>query len=179
MLMLHKEYHDMKQILRISIAAAMAMTLTACGGGEGGTSDSGTSSSAPKVTAADFTGSWQVDKESMRDIMLAAIEAEAPPEATEEQKQMMRNMAEPMIEGMSINLSINEDKTFSVDMQMMGESESTTGTWTLDNGVITMTENTEEGENSDPATGKLEDGKLMLDFPGEEGGPDQLIMIRG
>lgn len=169
----------MKPILRFSIAAAMALTLTACGGGEGGTSDSGTSSSAPKVTASDFTGSWQVDKESMRDIMLAAIEAEAPPEATEEQKQMMRDMAAPMIESMSINLSINEDNTFSVDMQMTGEPESVAGTWTLDNGVITMTETVEEGESSDPATGKLEDGKLVLDFPGEDSGPQQMIMIRG
>ncbi|GAB5497158.1 MAG: hypothetical protein Phyf2KO_22380 [Phycisphaerales bacterium] len=182
MLMSHKEYADMKPILRFSIAAAMALTLTACGGGsDSGTSDSdsGSTASAPKASASDFTGSWQVDKDSMRDIMLAAIEAEAPPEATEEQKQMMRDMAAPMIEGMSINLSINEDETFSVDMQMMGETETTTGTWSLDNGVITMTETAEEGESNDPATGKLEDGKLVLDFPGEEGGPEQLIMIRG
>lgn len=168
----------MKQILRFSIAAATALTLTACGGGEGGTSDSGTSSSAPKVTAADFTGNWQLDKESMRDIMLAAMESELPPEATEEQKQAMRDMAAPMIENMRINLSINEDKTFSVDTQMMGQPDTTTGTWTLENGVLTMTDS-EEGEGSGPAFGKLEDGKLVIDFPNEEGGPEQLVMIRG
>lgn len=169
----------MKPILRLSIAAAVAMTLTACGGGgEGGSADGG-SKSAAKATASDFAGSWQVDKESMRESMIAAMEAEAPPEATEEQKQMMRDMVGPMIESMTINLSINEDKTFTVEMQAMGDSETTIGTWAVDNGVITMTETVEEGEPGAPATGRIQDGKLVLDFPGEEGGPEQLVMIRG
>lgn len=172
----------MKNLIAITTASLLTLSLVGCGGGESadnaGTSGS-SSSTASKSSASDFTGSWQVDKESMREIMMEAIMAEAPEGATDEQKQMMQDMAGPMIDGMSVNLSINEDKTFAVSMQMMGEAEETTGTWSVGDGVITMTETAEEGEAPSPATGTIEDGKLVINFPNEEGGPQKMVMIRG
>ncbi len=178
----------MKKLIAITSATLLALSLTACGGGD--SADTGSSStasnttgnndSAPKAAAkskaSDFAGTWQVDKESMKSIMMDAMMAEMPADAPQEQKDMMIGMAESMLEGMTVTLAVNEDKTFNVSMQMMGNAEDANGTWSVADGVITMTEDGEEGP---PATGKIEDGKLVLDFPAEDGGPQQMIMIRG
>lgn len=182
----------MKKLIAITSATLLALSLTACGGGD--SADTGSSSttsnttsnndSAPKAApkavdkskASGFAGTWQVDKESMKTIMMDAMMAEMPADAPQEQKDMMIGMAESMLESMTVTLAVNEDKTFNVSMQMMGNAEDANGTWSVADGVITMTEDGEEGP---PATGKIEDGKLVLDFPAEDGGPQQMIMIRG
>lgn len=178
----------MKKLIAITSATLLALSLTACGGGDSADTGSsstasnttGNSDSAPKAAAkskaSDFAGNWQVDKESMKSIMMDAMMAEMPADAPQEQKDMMIGMAESMLEGMTVTLAVNEDKTFNVSMQMMGEGDEANGTWSVADGVITMTEDGEEGP---PATGKIEDGKLVLDFPAEDGGPQQMIMIRG
>ncbi len=132
------------------------VTLVGCGGG------------------SSFEGDWSVDKEAMKEIMLAGMEAEAEGQP-EEAKKMMQDMAASMVESMKMDLNLKGDGTFTVTSEMMGQTDSISGKWTESGGTIEMIEN---GDPTKKATARIEGGKLMVSFQGEQGAPDKLPMVR-
>lgn len=121
-----------------------------------------------------FEGDWSVDNAALKAEMLATMEKEAEGE-TDEMKKMMQEMATGMADAIKMNLSLKADKTFVVTTEVMGQTDTTTGTWSAEGGTLTMTE---ENDATMQVTGTLEDGKLMLSFPSETGGPERLPMVR-
>lgn len=121
-----------------------------------------------------FEGEWSVDKEEMKSIMVASMEKETEGQP-EEMKKMMLDTASAMVESMKMDLNLKSDGTFTVTSEMMGQTETVTGTWTESSGTITMTEN---DKPSNKATAKIEGGKLMVHFENDPGAPESLPMVR-
>ncbi len=121
-----------------------------------------------------FEGEWSVDKEAMKSIMIASMEAETEGQP-EEMKTMMRDTVSSMVDSMKMELHVKDDGTFVVTTEMMDQSETTNGTWTESAGTITMIE---DGQPDNKATAKIVDGKLMVHFENDPEAPDQLPMIR-
>lgn len=137
--------------------AALAFFLAGCGG-------------------SSYEGDWTVDAAELKSIMLAEMEKEAAADdtMTEDMKKMMTEMAASMAESMKMNLTIKPDGTFTVSTEMMGQTDTVSGTWKAENGGITLTD-TEEGMS---VSGKLDGAKLVMTFPEGQGGPEKLPMVR-
>jgi len=157
----HKEIPDMARTWLSAILLTFSVFLVACGGSAGD-------------SASAFVGDWAVDKQAMKEIITKAMEAD-PGDIPEAQKQMMMDMIPDMIESMEMNLTIAKDGTFTGTSVMMGDTDTTTGTWAAADGTITMTENDSEEA---PANATVSGDRLTITFDINGEGPDEIIMIR-
>lgn len=166
----------MKHLIVYPAAVSLVLGLAACGGGDAD-SEAGSTKAVAKVSVSDFVGVWHFDKEAMREPAVNSMLAELPAGATDAQKEQMRTMADSMLSSMVMDLTINEDKTYSVLMRVPGRSdEISKGSWTLADGVISMVEDGEDA--SKVAMGHLDNGRLLVDPPAGESELGQIVMIR-
>ena len=120
---------------------------------------------------AGVEGKYVVDEAALTEGFKSMPNFASMPEA---QQQQMLGMAKMM----KISLVINEDGTFSVDADMMGQKNSASGTWVIEGDEVVVSNTVENGEvRETPEEGRLKiDGdKLLIQ---EEGMPFAMTMVK-
>jgi len=131
-------------ILFVSILALSVGALPGCGSSE---TESATSSAA---------GSWELDREVIRAAMQLEIDQIEDP-----MEKAGAGMMLSMLENLSMTIDLNPDGTCTGTMTMMGDTDESTGTWTLNDGVITITMVNADGE-PEAMTGTLRGDRFEL-----------------
>ena len=103
----------MISILTVSFIAML--TISGCGG------------SGPE-------GTWVIDKEATSKAMIAKAKAAGGPQA-----EMAEQMIGPMLDQMKFTVTLKSGGAAEVSISMMGESETTTGTWSSGGNAIKIT----------------------------------------
>ena len=117
---------------------------------------------------ADISGTYDLDKAAVK----AAMEAEM--KAKGEDKDPMAAFAMGMIESMNVSMTLNADGTASMQMSMMGEAQTASGTWTRSGKSITVTM-AEPGETPTPANGTIDGDTITLKPPEGQDMPFDMV----
>jgi hypothetical protein len=112
-------------------------------------------------------GTYAMDKEGVKESVKAKGESDGA-------SSQEIDMALAMIDGMTMQLTLNADGTASTSTSMMGQSQSTSGTWTISGGDVTVSMKDEDGQ-SQSITGKLEGESLEMDPPPGSDMPFKLV----
>ncbi|MEM9166479.1 MAG: hypothetical protein AAGB48_05585 [Planctomycetota bacterium] len=122
---------------------------------------------------SDFVGQWEIDPDAMR----ALIEADMPEEeGMTDADRMAREMALSMAASMQMTFDIREDNTFLATIQILGQNETESGTWSVSGGTITLEDS--EGSPSSRGTGTIEGGLLVIRPAENSGQPDLELRLR-
>jgi len=143
----------MRQALVLTLAL-MAVVALGCGDGSG------------------LAGTYTLDKGKMKELMQksqggtemeSALEG-VPAEAREAMGGMMDQMVQAL-ENMEVELVVSADGTFTGTSSMMGQKDTSTGTWTKSGDIVTFVTKHEDGQGSDEPDSmraRYKDGTLTL-----------------
>ncbi len=126
------------------LALLAALLLPACGGSPAGT--------------------YELDKEGMR----AEVEAEVAANPDDAAAAMAASMIGPMLDSLEVTLTLEADGRANIQMGMMGQSESKSGTWTGGGDQLTLS------FNGDAKTAMWDGDRITL--PGPNG--RELTLVR-
>lgn len=135
------------------IALLCAVTLPGC--------------SDPKAAAM---GSYDVDKAAIK----AAAEAEIKSKGENSQESMGAAMMLAMIDDMAMTLTLNADGTASMMQSAMGQSNTSSGTWTISGKTITIMA-APPGQTPEAITGTLSGDTITIKPPKGEQMPFDLV----
>ncbi len=113
--------------------------------------------SDPKAKVA---GTYELDKAAVK----ASAEAKAKAEGPNSDAAAAAGMMAGMIDAMNMSVTLNVDGTASMAMSMMGQSETASGTWTLDGSAISITAN-KTGEAPETISGTVSGDSITLKSP--------------
>lgn len=125
-------------------------------------------------STSSVAGTYELDKVAVKAAMQAEIDKQKESGEEDPMAGFGAAMAMGMIDSMSITMTLNADGTATMLMQMMGDTESAKGTWTLDGNKITVTA-AAEGETPEPATGTVSGDIITLKMP--ESGDQPFDMV--
>lgn len=140
----------------LGLLLASALLLNGCGG----------------VSESSVAGVYEIDK--------AAIKAAAEAEMKKEQDPndpmagFGASMMMGMIDSMNMTMTLNADKTATMVVSAMGQSDTATGTWSLSGSEITVTV-ASPGDTAEPVTGTVDGDTITLTPPSEEDMPFDLV----
>lgn len=168
--------------LAACFAAITLATAPGCGGASdsetpAGDADNGAEAAAdnaepePEPTP-EVAGTYTLDASAIQAAMQEQIDAVEDPN-----ERMGMQMAVGMIGAMQMSLTLNEDGTASSTMSMMGQTEETTGSWSMDGDTIAITM-ASEGQEPQTATATFSEGVLTMSPPEGEEMPFELIFNR-
>jgi len=124
---------------------------------------------------ADVAGVYELDKQAIKSAVEAEIEASK--DSDDPMAGMGAAMVARMVDAMVMELTLNADGTASMDMEMMGDSTTATGTWSLDGNAITISL-AEEGEEPDAASGTIDGDTITMEMPEDDDAPFDLVFTR-
>ncbi|MFG0328006.1 MAG: hypothetical protein ACF8SC_12160 [Phycisphaerales bacterium JB037] len=140
-----------KRALAGAMAALMAMTLVACGGGGA-------------------EGDWVIDKDALKKQMNTMLEKTFKDAAdqgmSEDQIKMAKEMAgkqiDKQLESTDATLTFKGDGTITVSGKLFGEEakKNLGGKWKQDGTTITITDG--DGDDKKEMKGELKDGKMHI-----------------
>lgn len=129
----------------------------------------GCGETSPETAAA---GTYTLDAEAMR----AAVEAQIAADVPENMRAEFQMVFE-MISAFDMTVTLNEDGTAVASMSMMGDEDSATGTWSInENDRVTISIKRADTGDEAPATGVLEGDTIRLTLPDE--GATEIILVR-
>ena len=127
---------------------------------------------------ADVTGTYTVYSVSVNDTTWTKEQYEARKEAADltEGEEMLKMYAGFMFES-ATSFELKDNNTFTTTSTMGIDTETQTGTWTLDGDKLTLTFDVEEGD--EPYTQELtySDGKLIMS-ESEEGMTMKMVLAK-
>ena len=127
---------------------------------------------------ADVTGTYTVYSVSVNDTTWTKEQYEARKEAADltEGEEMLKMYAGFMFES-ATSFELKDNNTFTTTSTMGIDTETQTGTWTLDGDKLTLTFDVEEGD--EPYTQELtySDGKLIM-TESEEGMTMKMVLAK-
>ncbi len=113
-------------------------------------------------------GNYMLDKEHMK----SQVEAEMA-SASEADKAAMQ-MALQMLDSMSMSIELNADGSARSTVSLAGESQTSSGTWTLSGKNVSITMTDPEG-NAETITGTLDGEVLELSPPADADMPGNMV----
>jgi hypothetical protein len=129
-----------------------------------------------KSQEARLAGTWALDKEVVKEAMLAEIAALEDPAQREVMELGMAMMGAAMLDSMDMTLTLNADGTAESTTVIMGETETVRGRWSARGNNLRI-EMTEEGE-TDGIEARLDGDVLELFPPESEEMPFRLVLRR-
>ena len=129
-----------------------------------------------KSQEARHAGTWELDKEIVKEAMLAEIAAVEDPAQREVMELGMAMMGAAMLDSMDMTLTLNADGTAESTTVIMGETETVRGRWSASGNNLRI-EMTEEGQ-TDGIEARVDGDVLELLPPEGEDMPFPLVMRR-
>ncbi len=147
--------------LRNAVPMAVATALSGCSG-----------ASSP------FVGTWQYDKESLRELAHASaydsMTAGGEDVLTPEESADLERWVNEQHDQWNKSLELLPSGRFVATSQIgEGRPEEITGSWTVRDGLVRFVE--DDGEPM--ATGRLEQGRLVLELTDDEGVMAEMVML--
>ena len=121
----------------------------------------------PKAAAA---GTYEVDKAAFK----AAAEADIKAKGENDPNATPAAMLLGMIDDMVMTLTLNADGTASMQSSIMGETQTGSGTWTLNGKSISITAGP-SGETPETFSGTIEGDAITLKAPPGQDMPFELV----
>lgn len=129
-----------------------------------------------KSPEAQYAGTWELDKEIIKDAMMAEIALVEDPAERQMMEMGMAMMGAGMLDAMSMTLVLNADGTASSTTRMMGESDTVHGRWSARGRTLTI-EMTQDGQ-TEAITAEFDGDALELIPPEDEDVPFRMVMRR-
>lgn len=121
--------------------------------------------------SANVAGTYEIDKEAMKQGMAEAAKTADPNEPGAE---FAASMMQGMIDNMSITLTLETNGSAKIVTQMMGQSDTATGTWTLDGKTISITAGV-EGKDAATMKGTVSGSTITMHPEKDQGMPSNMV----
>ena len=120
-----------------------------------------------------FPGDWTVDKDAMREQMVASFDRDNPgmPQST---RDLAVKTATDTLNQMNTALQIKKDGTFTITTSMQSQKQTVIGIWATEGDTIILTPTTGGGQRS---VGRISKGKLLIANPSGQG-PKETVLRR-
>lgn len=150
----------MKQFVTAVLAVIVLPTLVGCSGDAGGDSLVGAPASIQQRDAAKVAGTYQLDKEALRTVILSQRPAGTPVEGPAAEASV--KMIDQMLDGMAGSISLDADNSCQMTMAMMGQEKSLIGSWRLDGERLAITAS-EQGMGEETRLAKFAGGIITIE----------------
>jgi hypothetical protein len=124
------------------------------------------------TSESSVAGTYDLDKEAVKKAMQAEIDKQSGEDAG--MAEMGAAFALGMVDMMTMTLTLNADKTATMNMSAMGDTDVATGTWSLSGDTITLTI-ASQGETPEPVTGTVDGDTITITPPAEDEMPFNLV----
>lgn len=125
---------------------------------------------------ARYVGTWELDREVVKEAMRAEIAAVEDPEQREVMELGMSMIGEGLIEAMNMTLVLNKDRSAASTTTLMGQSETVHGRWSARGNTVHI-EMAGEGQ-PEVIEARVDGDVLELLPPEDEDMPFRLVMRR-
>lgn len=125
---------------------------------------------------ARYVGTWELDREVVKEAMRAEIAGVEDPDEREAMELGMAMIGEGLIEAMNMTLVLNKDGSAASTTTLMGQSETVYGRWSAKGNLLRI-EMSGDGE-SEALDARVEGDTLELLPPEDDDMPFRLVMRR-